>query len=61
MLPYGVNVDAYVWFGILMTLLYALVLPALFIKAGIWAAEAGAARSGPAERRGNAADGPEGD
>ena len=57
-MPYGVNVDAHVWFGILMTLLHALVLPLLFITAGIWAAEAGA-RNSPAERRGNRAGGPD--
>jgi hypothetical protein len=44
-------VSTHTWFGILLTLLYAVVLPLLVISAGIWAAEVGAARDGSRERR----------
>jgi hypothetical protein len=37
-------VDSHEWFGILLTLMYAVVLPVLVITAGVWAAQLGGER-----------------
>lgn len=48
---YCVSVDSHEWFGILLTLMYAVVLPVLVITAGVWAAQLGGeGRSGITQR-----------
>jgi len=49
--PYRVSVDSHEWFGILLTLMYAVVLPLLVITAGVWAAQLGGERRSGMTRR----------
>ena len=49
--PYCVSVDRHEWFGILLTLIYAVVLPLLVITAGVWAAQLGGERPSRMTRR----------
>jgi hypothetical protein len=44
-------VDRHEWFGILLTLIYAVVLPLLVITAGVWAAQLGGERPSRMTRR----------
>ena len=45
MQPYSVSMDSIVWFGVLMTFLYVVVVPVLAINAGLAAARAESGRA----------------